>query len=77
MNTQQQAATNLLTEHEVAPLLRVSPATLRSWRCRGIGPNYIKMGRGTKSPVRYNRVDLEQFVAQCRHVPLVRAALGE
>jgi hypothetical protein len=74
MPKEQEALTNLLTEAEVAPLLGVSPATLRSWRCRGIGPTYVKMGRGTKSPVRYNRVDLEQFIVQCRHVPLVRAA---
>jgi predicted DNA-binding transcriptional regulator AlpA len=74
MNTHQQSATNLLTEHEVAPMLGVSPATLRSWRCRGIGPPYVKLGRGPKSPVRYNRGDIEQYIAQCRHVPLVRAA---
>jgi predicted site-specific integrase-resolvase len=43
----------LLNQKEAAPLLGVSPATLRSWRCRGIGPVYVKMARGQKSPVRY------------------------
>jgi hypothetical protein len=32
----------LLTDKEAAPLLGVAPATLRSWRCRGIGPTYVK-----------------------------------
>jgi hypothetical protein len=28
----------LLNDKEAAVLLGVAPATLRSWRCRGIGP---------------------------------------
>jgi hypothetical protein len=54
-----------------------SPATLRSWRCRGTGLDNIKMGRGVRAPVRYNRADLEQFVAQSQHVPSVRAVYEE
>lgn len=64
----------LLTDSQAAERLGVSPATLRSWRCRGIGPAFIKMGRGAKAPVRYSEADLEQFIAQSRHVPSVRAA---
>jgi hypothetical protein len=65
---------HLLTDEEAAPLLNVSPATLRSWRCRGVGPTYVKLGRGAKAPVRYSEADIEDFVSQCRHVPPVRAA---
>ena len=65
----------LLNDSEAAAQLGVSPATLRSWRCRGIGPSFVKMGRGRKSPVRYHSSDLEQFIAQCRQVPPVRAAM--
>jgi hypothetical protein len=36
----------LLNDSEAAKRLGVSPATLRSWRCRGIGPCFIKMGAG-------------------------------
>lgn len=64
----------LLNDSKAAERLGVSPATLRSWRCRGIGPAFIKMGRGAKAPVRYSEADLEQFIAQSRHVPSVRAA---
>jgi len=51
--------------------------TLRSWRCRGIGPKFIKLGGGKKSPVRYDERDLEQYIAQGRqHVsqPSVQAS---
>jgi hypothetical protein len=63
----------LLNDSQAATRLSVSPATLRSWRCRGIGPAFIKMGNGAKAPVRYSEADLEQFIAQNRHVPSVRA----
>ena len=68
---------NLLTDDEAAPLLNVSPATLRSWRCRGVGPPYVKLGCGKKAPVRYSESDLQQFIAQCRHAPAMRPASGE
>ena len=67
------AANPLLNDAEAAKLLCVSTATLRSWRCRGIGPPYIKMGNGAKAPVRYSESDIEQYIAQCRQTP-VRAA---
>jgi hypothetical protein len=65
---------NLLTDKQAAPLLGVEPATLRSWRCRGIGPAYVKLGLGPKAACRYNPVDIETFTASCRYVPSVRAA---
>jgi predicted DNA-binding transcriptional regulator AlpA len=69
--------TQMRTEREAAKFLGLAAATLRSWRCRGIGPAYVKMGPGPKSPVRYNRADIDAWVAQCRHVPPVRAAFEE
>jgi Helix-turn-helix domain len=64
----------LLNDHQTAKQLGISPATLRSWRCRGIGPTFVKMGNGTKAPVRYSESDLEQFIAQSRVTSSVRAA---
>ncbi len=64
----------LLTDEQAASLLAVSPATLRSRRCRGVGPTFIKMGLGKKTSVRYHHEDLQRFIAQGRHVPSVRAA---
>ena len=66
----------LLTDQQIAVRLGISAATLRSWRCRGIGPNYVKMGAGKKAPVRYACSDVAQFIAQCRQVAPVRAAMG-
>lgn len=74
MHLSQQDTSDLLTETEAGGWLKVSPATLRAWRCRGIGPAYIKMGRGIKAPVRYTVQDIQQFIAEFRHVPLLRAA---
>ena len=36
-----------LTEEEAADYIGVSPATLRSWRCRERGPRFIKVGVGS------------------------------
>ena len=67
----------LLNDVQAAERLCISPATLRSWRCRGIGPSFVKMGAGSKAPVRYAGSDLAQFIAQSRHVPAMRPAFGE
>jgi hypothetical protein len=74
MDAPHTTSNNLLTDKQAAPLLGVEPATLRSWRCRGIGPVYVKLGLGPKAACRYPRHDIEAFIAQCRQVPCVRAA---
>ena len=48
----------LLTETEVAGMLKVRPVTLRAWRQRGGGPRFRKIG----AAVRYAAEDLEAFV---------------
>lgn len=65
----------LLTEEQAAIVLAVSPATLRSWRSRGIGPSFIKMGTGSRAAVRYAESDLDQYIARCRQIPPVRGAV--
>jgi hypothetical protein len=62
----------VLRTEQAAEVLNVKRSTLEMWRCRGIGPVYVKMP-GPKGAVRYHRHDLEQFLAQNRHVPSVRA----
>lgn len=44
-----------LSSIEAAEYLGLSVATLRTWRCRGKGPNYVKLGRS----VVYRIVDLD------------------
>jgi hypothetical protein len=63
----------LLDDKEAAVLLGVAPATLRCWRCRGIGPNYVKYPR-LRGAVRYDVRDIAEFKERCRHTPSVRAA---
>jgi len=48
----------LLKTPEAAKKLRVTKATLESWRCRGGGPQFVKYGRA----VRYRPQDLEAFL---------------
>jgi hypothetical protein len=62
----------LLDEKQAASYLGVSPITLRSWRCRGIGPTFIKLGKASRAPVRYTDTDIAAFIAECRHESLVR-----
>lgn len=51
-----------LTEDEVAERYRglVAPGTLRNWRNQGIGPPYVKVGKG----VLYARTALEAWEAR-------------
>ena len=56
--TRVQQLQQLYTETEAAEYLRISPATLRTWRCRGGGPMVLKLGRN----VRYELASLLRFV---------------
>jgi len=43
-----------LTTQQLAEMLGgLRPQTLRSWRVRGCGPPYIRIGRGTRAKVLY------------------------
>jgi len=60
----QSIAPALLTEHEAAVLLHVSPRSLQNWRVRGGGPQFVKINRRM---VRYRASDLLSWVhAQTR-----------
>jgi excisionase family DNA binding protein len=49
----------LLSPREVAELFGVSTGTLRSWRERGDGPAFLKVGK----LVKYEKTDLEVWLA--------------
>ena len=58
----------LLTPHEAAEKLRVKIATLRTWRWRGTGPKYLRMGSGNpKGRVLYPEEDLAVYLAAHRY----------
>ena len=64
MESHFQKATDLLTESEVAELLRVSTRTLQNWRVRGGGPTFLKVG----SRVLYSSDGLVSFLQGCHRV---------
>lgn len=51
----------MLNSNELAGLLNIQSATLRSWRKRGFGPNFIKAD-GKKGQVRYMVKDVRSWV---------------
>lgn len=52
---------NLVNEHELSGLIKISTSTLRKWRWEGKGPKFIKMGRR----VVYRMSDVEEFIDDC------------
>lgn len=52
------APSPLLTERDVAELLRVSVRTLQDYRCSGRGPIFIKIGRR----IVYRQADVDAFI---------------
>jgi hypothetical protein len=52
----------LLNEREAADLLKLARETLRTWRSRGYGPKYIRLGEGKGSSIRYDLAELETFI---------------
>jgi hypothetical protein len=56
---------SLLKEREAADLLGLSFRTLQSWRSRGGGPAFVRLGGG----VRYDKCDLNDFIQAGRRSP--------
>lgn len=48
----------LFTTSEAAEQLRLKPETLETWRCRGGGPVFVKLGRA----IRYRQEDIDTFI---------------
>jgi len=43
----------------MAEFLGIKPNTAEIWRCRGIGPKFVRLGRGA---IRYRISDLEAYI---------------
>ena len=57
----------LLTEAEVAGILKMTIHTLRNWRVRSHGPPFIRIsGRS----IRYRRSDVEEWIEEQASRPL-------
>lgn len=58
----QQPTDDLLKPAEAAALLRVHPVTLATWRAKGGGPAFVKLGNRPRSPVRYRRAEVQAYL---------------
>lgn len=58
----------LLTPKELCERWKVADNTLRKWRVANSGPNYIKLGDGRNSEVRYRVEDIEAFEKNNRFI---------
>ena len=62
---------DVLTTHELAAFLKVTASCVISWRSKGIGPVYFKLGNDPQSPVRYRRSEVEGWLkSRVRFYPL-------
>jgi len=66
---QNQRLVALVGEKEAARILGLAVQTLRNWRCKRIGPNYLKIG---SRAVRYAIEDLEEWI-ECHRIRPERA----
>lgn len=56
-------ATELYTPKQVSAILKLSISRLRDLRWQKKGPRYIKIGKGSKAPVRYVGQDLLNYLS--------------
>ena len=59
----------VLDTEGAAAVLGVKVGTLGSWRCRGMGPPYMKYGGEGKTAVRYSRKALEDWMKSWEVIP--------
>lgn len=52
----------LLTPKQVAEILQIHVGTLEAWRGRLEGPKWMKLGAGSRAPVRYKQGDVDQYL---------------
>jgi len=53
----------MLRTLEAAKILGLRKSTLESWRCRGGGPSFVRLG----GAIRYRQEDLDQFIDENVH----------
>ena len=56
---------SLLNEQQAAEILCTTPKNLQTWRCRGRGPKFCKIG----AAVRYDPADLREFISASKREP--------
>jgi len=54
----------LFNTKETALMLGINERTLEKMRQQGNGPDYVKLGKHARAPVRYCKADLEKYLAE-------------
>ncbi len=67
------AMPKLISTKQAAEMLGTTVGTLKSWRSRGLGPKWVKLG----AAVRYDIEELLDFIKRNIRVPSVRALVEE
>jgi hypothetical protein len=67
----------LIDEKQVSKLFGISLNTLRSWRNCGDGPDFYKLGKARRSPVRYDVAVLAEWLRAHLRVQKARATAEE
>lgn len=66
-------SSTMLTTKAAAAYLGLAEATLRGWRCQGIGPAFYMI---SAKAARYDMADLKKYRSERRCVPSVRHTEG-
>lgn len=51
-----------MTQEDLSAYLGVAEGTLENWRVRGIGPRFFRLGASSRSKVRYDPRDVEEWL---------------
>ena len=65
-----------LTDIEVAARLGVSRFTVRSWRFKGLGPRFMKMGRAVRTDLKTWTITNGRLSSRRKHHPIARRWIG-
>ena len=56
------AQSDLMTPEQLSEMLHVTLSTLESWRAKGSGPPFVRLGKSTRSPIRYRRSEVLAWI---------------
>lgn len=56
------ALSDLMTPEQLAEMLHVTLSTLESWRAKGSGPPFVRLGTSSRSPIRYRRSEVLAWI---------------
>ncbi len=62
MSIEKAANDRLIDDRELAKLFGLAPQTPRSWRHRGKGPRYVRLGAGPNPRIRYWLSDVGKYL---------------